>query len=470
MVAKPRRFVVDANDDYYVEESDGRVFALPSGGFIREQGLPVGEGVTTYTPAADFGKTAGNACLVNPCACKYPVPEPDRVPYYTIGGPDVTEDTGPGLTADKTHLSAVRNQAVADNLTAGPVGDSGADPVVPHIIVRPGDIWRIEMAAMLAAEGFTQSTGDIGDGFNPPGWVWEFTSGSEYDGRTLTVVVDPASLIIQNMEINGTPVPMISLTLPHTKPGSFDDAVSVVRGHLERVAEVMNVPVEDLLDRYAASPFRIVDDSVSDELTSPKMLAEVWEWYTGQRAHTVDGPRCQNGAHTWPDLMTNPVCQCGLIRVHDAEPASIARQAAPSITCPRCGRTSYNPNDVREQWCGNCSDYHPGKMPGWLREDFADRGEPLPADVVAKDAERRRAEAAAAERTRPPVYGPHCQHADLCSMFGCDQRGHIDYPCREQATCEYCGPGAVCPSSPSGRAAAECPECHVAPDDPPGGD
>lgn len=27
---------------------------------------------------------------------------------------------------------------------------------------------------------------------------------------------------------------------------------------------------------------------------------------------------------------------------------------APSFTCPRCGRTSHNPNDVRERYCGNC--------------------------------------------------------------------------------------------------------------------
>ena len=27
---------------------------------------------------------------------------------------------------------------------------------------------------------------------------------------------------------------------------------------------------------------------------------------------------------------------------------------APSITCPICDRTSYNPNDIREGYCGNC--------------------------------------------------------------------------------------------------------------------
>lgn len=25
-----------------------------------------------------------------------------------------------------------------------------------------------------------------------------------------------------------------------------------------------------------------------------------------------------------------------------------------SITCPQCGLTSHNPNDVREGWCGHC--------------------------------------------------------------------------------------------------------------------
>ena len=28
-----------------------------------------------------------------------------------------------------------------------------------------------------------------------------------------------------------------------------------------------------------------------------------------------------------------------------------------SITCPRCGMTSHNPNDVREGYCGNCHDW-----------------------------------------------------------------------------------------------------------------
>lgn len=29
-----------------------------------------------------------------------------------------------------------------------------------------------------------------------------------------------------------------------------------------------------------------------------------------------------------------------------------------SITCPKCKRTSYNPNDIREKYCGFCHDWH----------------------------------------------------------------------------------------------------------------
>jgi hypothetical protein len=34
------------------------------------------------------------------------------------------------------------------------------------------------------------------------------------------------------------------------------------------------------------------------------------------------------------------------------------RAAPPSITCPVCGLTSYNPNDVRERYCVRCHQFH----------------------------------------------------------------------------------------------------------------
>jgi hypothetical protein len=30
----------------------------------------------------------------------------------------------------------------------------------------------------------------------------------------------------------------------------------------------------------------------------------------------------------------------------------------PSITCPRCGKTSHNANDVEQRYCGNCHQFH----------------------------------------------------------------------------------------------------------------
>jgi ribosomal protein L37E len=36
-----------------------------------------------------------------------------------------------------------------------------------------------------------------------------------------------------------------------------------------------------------------------------------------------------------------------------------------SITCPRCGQTSHNPDDVREGYCGVCHDWTSGKRVRW---------------------------------------------------------------------------------------------------------
>ncbi len=32
-------------------------------------------------------------------------------------------------------------------------------------------------------------------------------------------------------------------------------------------------------------------------------------------------------------------------------------QRVSSFTCPRCGRVSFNPNDIRERYCGACRDW-----------------------------------------------------------------------------------------------------------------
>jgi ribosomal protein L37E len=39
----------------------------------------------------------------------------------------------------------------------------------------------------------------------------------------------------------------------------------------------------------------------------------------------------------------------------------------PSVTCPRCFKTSYNPDDIREGYCGNCHDWTYDGLPGAQR-------------------------------------------------------------------------------------------------------
>lgn len=35
----------------------------------------------------------------------------------------------------------------------------------------------------------------------------------------------------------------------------------------------------------------------------------------------------------------------------------MTEHGVPSITCPRCGMTSFHPTDIQYGWCGNCHAY-----------------------------------------------------------------------------------------------------------------
>lgn len=35
----------------------------------------------------------------------------------------------------------------------------------------------------------------------------------------------------------------------------------------------------------------------------------------------------------------------------------LLRDLPPSITCPICGRTSYNQDDIKERYCGKCHQF-----------------------------------------------------------------------------------------------------------------
>lgn len=51
------------------------------------------------------------------------------------------------------------------------------------------------------------------------------------------------------------------------------------------------------------------------------------------------------------------MCAHGTLVFHAFE-REVTGGSPDSITCPRCRRTSYNPNDIRERYCGACHQYH----------------------------------------------------------------------------------------------------------------
>lgn len=69
--------------------------------------------------------------------------------------------------------------------------------------------------------------------------------------------------------------------------------------------------------------------------------------------------------------------------------------AEPSITCPACGKTSYNRNDIERQYCGNCHVFIEDDV--FIKDEF----ERAKAKVVAEsDAiERKVAEASKSKRS-----------------------------------------------------------------------
>lgn len=63
----------------------------------------------------------------------------------------------------------------------------------------------------------------------------------------------------------------------------------------------------------------------------------------------------------------------------------------PSITCPKCGATSYNPHDIAEQYCGRCNRFHDGiggLLPKQRPPFIPDTVEPAPGALVMASDDR----------------------------------------------------------------------------------
>lgn len=81
--------------------------------------------------------------------------------------------------------------------------------------------------------------------------------------------------------------------------------------------------------------------------------------------------------------------------INDAAKARCSRRMkTESITCPLCGWTSYNPNDIAHRYCGHCHIFHDDHrsavalalaFSAAAASDFSRSGNPLSAPAIAPD-------------------------------------------------------------------------------------
>lgn len=96
----------------------------------------------------------------------------------------------------------------------------------------------------------------------------------------------------------------------------------------------------------------------------------------GGTAINVDQERwvaqCPQCAYTFSTLVDSPV-----VPPHYVTPDGVT--FGPSITCPRCGMTSWNPHDVQEGYCAHCHDWTCGTTGRTGEEDRGVRRDSGPA-------------------------------------------------------------------------------------------
>ncbi len=64
--------------------------------------------------------------------------------------------------------------------------------------------------------------------------------------------------------------------------------------------------------------------------------------------HQVDPEHCKNCGFKNTPLCTHPD------GVYQDEPAGLTKLIEEAYTCPDCHMVSFNPNDIKYSYCGNC--------------------------------------------------------------------------------------------------------------------
>lgn len=219
----------------------------------------------------------------------YPVQDPYQIGYrdalaraLTVLGADVSAITADMLTADKVHLSEVRNGDAAAQTDSGPSGETATDRVEDPPPRAELELRCTEFEA--PAPGW------------PPGRTETLVSHAFAGGAPGTRCQCGASEI-------GTAGQLHPLN-----PGEY---------------------------------FRFIDDPVSDAPADPQMQQRIQDWY-------------EKTFRVVPPDMTPPWQKDLMYRIFTG--------AHHRITCPKCGRTSYHPEDIKQGWCGNCHAYTHGTV------------------------------------------------------------------------------------------------------------
>jgi ribosomal protein S27AE len=154
----------------------------------------------------------------------------------------------------------------------------------------------------------------------------------------------------------------------HYQQRSMSEERDLWAAEYRELAEYLEASHGRLIARRAAA--------VVDEPPAPREPAK-YECPCG--LHIVDWSDDVEGFHD--DIADHEATCDGLNEFErERERVDVDEETSPSFTCPRCGATSYNPNDAAEGYCGRCHAWTgsrfapPAGRPGGRREGRAAGG------------------------------------------------------------------------------------------------